>query len=419
MRILISCRSEYFEAKYKNILVNNVTKKPLCIDLQDSEYNQESLYRLFNVYKKAFNYTGSLNENVKKKLCKQLLTMRIFFEINENSSRNYLDLNTHTLIKEYIKKITDEKGVDVDVLLFEIARHMINQKKYSEVSFSLLSSEGKKIQRSIEDTMLTSKTILVNEGKLLEDTEIVVKFVYDEVRDYCLAREFLINAKQNDNYLKILIATIDELISEKAVCTEGVIKYIYRDAHANQNNNLCQIILKDYTGEIDGYGLRQRVALSWTLQLIFDAEGELLECEYDYIKNIIEQHKKNTLSMLFAYLVEQEKIKGKYTLDLILNTIRKCDSKEEVSKIISNCIGGFGNNNISLNDFIDIDMYLKDNDREGLSRFREFAVLYMGFWKWEGRDELINYYKKSQVKIEDIISKIKSEYAFVSEGEGK
>ena len=78
IRILISCRSEYFQIKFKEILVDNIAYEPVCIDLLNSKYGVDAMNRLFNVYSKAFKYSGIISELVKEKLCKQLLAMRIF-----------------------------------------------------------------------------------------------------------------------------------------------------------------------------------------------------------------------------------------------------------------------------------------------------------------------------------------------------
>ena len=133
IRILISCRSEYFQIKFKEILVDNIAYEPVCIDLLNSKYGVDAMNRLFNVYSKAFKYSGIISELVKEKLCKQLLAMRIFFEVNENTNKDYEDLNTYSLIQEYLAKISRDNNTNVEGLLFEIADKMINENSYNEV----------------------------------------------------------------------------------------------------------------------------------------------------------------------------------------------------------------------------------------------------------------------------------------------
>ena len=419
IRIIISCRSEYFQARFKNDIVDRIDIKPVCIDLMDSSYSKNALHRLFTVYCRAYNYTGTISNVVKEKLCKQLLTMRIFFEINEGKNRNYYDLNTHSLIKEYIEKIEKDTKSNVSSFLDEISERMIQENNYSEVCYSLLSEEGKHIQDVIEDTILTSKTYLVNEGRLLEDKELVVHFVYDEVRDYCLAKAFLRKANTTNNVTDIgkLTEIIDDLIKKKAVCTEGVVKYIYRDAHMSDNNELCNLIITKYADDIDGNIRRWRDSLSWTLQLILDTSDDLLDCEKDYITRIVREHNARVLSHFFTFLIEQERDSGRFTLDLILDTVRDVPLEGEVRSIVSKCVSNFGNGTIGHNDFIEVDKSLKNSGENSLARFREFVLLYSGFFDWEGKEAVINYYKSKNI-IDSIINKIKNEYVFLRRRNG-
>lgn len=415
IRILISCRSEYFQIKFKEILVDNIAYEPVCIDLLNSKYGVDAMNRLFNVYSKAFKYSGIISELVKEKLCKQLLAMRIFFEVNENTNKDYEDLNTYSLIQEYIAKISRDNNTNVEGLLFEIADKMINENSYNEVKYSLLSNEGKRIQKIIEDTLLISNTIVVNEGRLHKDCELAVQFIYDEVRDYCLARSFLkktidIDERINEQNLKVIL---DKLVYERAVCAEGVIKYIYRDSHNIKNNSICKMILSDYADKIESNYKIRNYCLSWTLQLIFDNTDELLKCENEYIDKTIKKHDANEMGYLFSFLVKQEKISGKYTLDIILNKLREILSMELVRKIVSSCTFGWGKGIISHDDFIDIDRYLEKNNKDGMLRFREFVLLYYEFFDWDNKKELEEYIKNKDIKV--IEDRIYNNYKFLME----
>lgn len=415
VRLLISCRSEYFEARYKKILVDSINEEPVCIDLLNSKYGIDAMHRMFNIYSKAFVYSGNISDFVKEKLCKQLLAMRIFFEVNEKGNKDYLDLNTYSLIQEYIEKIGRIKEVQVESLLFEIADSMIEQNSFNEVKISLLSVDGQRIQKTIEDTMLTSKTIVIHEGRLHQDKELAVQFVYDEVRDYCLARRFLVQTLKDTGSIDIekLKTIFDKLTNEKAVCTEGVIKYIYRDSHRGMDNSICNLIISEYADAIDDSNSRRNMVLDWTMQLILDTTDELLPCENAYIKNVIHDHKRNQMSRLFSFLVNQEKINGKHTLNIILSNIKEISKMEDVREIVSSCTSGWGDEVVSHNDFISIDKELEKVNIDSLNRFREFILLYFEFFDWEGKRELKEYL--ADKNLQAIVETISREYNFIRE----
>ena len=412
VRILVSCRSEFYQARYKKLLEDDVEYKPVLVDLLDMSYSMEAKHRMFDVYCKAFKYTGNVTSSVKEKLCKQLLTMRIFFELNENGNKDYFDLNIYTLIEDYIKKISVEKEGRVRALLNEIAKKMIEQNSYSEVRYSLLTKVGQEIEEQIEDTMLTSKTFIVDQGRLLSDKELAVQFVYDEVRDYCLARAFLGELKENDKYDdNNVMSILEKLVADDAVCAEGVIKYIYRDAHYARNNDLCGKIISKFDDVIDAKIYRRYNSLNWTLQLILDASDGLLQCENDYITSIIEQPSGHNLSHLFTFLIEQEKNTGVYTLDLILNIIKKKTTSDEISDILWGCIDGWDGQTVGHNNFIEIDKYLEANNISGCIRFREFVTMYNHFLQWEGKEEVEEYLENKDLT--SVFNTIKVEYVFV------
>lgn len=83
VRIIISCRSEYFDLKYRRYLVDEVDEEVYCYDILNEEYSVVAKERMYDNYKRTFNFQGEVSYEVKEKLYQQLLLMRMFLKFTE------------------------------------------------------------------------------------------------------------------------------------------------------------------------------------------------------------------------------------------------------------------------------------------------------------------------------------------------
>ena len=103
VRVILSCRSEYYDLKYKKYLFKESSNISVSfLDLQEENYSYEARERLIANYARHYNFKGELSEEVKEKAIKQLLLVRILFELYSGKNVNIYELNKYKLYKKYI-----------------------------------------------------------------------------------------------------------------------------------------------------------------------------------------------------------------------------------------------------------------------------------------------------------------------------
>ncbi|MDZ5726784.1 hypothetical protein [Acetobacterium sp. K1/6] len=423
IRVLITCRSEYFEARYKKILLENMRHIALYDNIQEQMYSRNAVNRMFDIYSKEFIFNGVLSLFVRNKLSQQLLLMRMFFETHVGTKQIVNDMDYYMLYDKYINQIGEQKQVDIRAFLDKIVKIMTERNDYGFVSDKLISEKDEHIYEKVDGTILLSKTLIHHEDSILKNEEGVIYFVFDELRDYCIARYNLMRMCKSQDDLpekEQIIQYLDGLFQEEAVCFEGVVNYIYRDYNSRNDEQLCSEIIEKFIKPADvkangrNYMSNERLK-GWGLRLIFQNSQKQLVCEEEYLKYIVYENPGNLLSSLFSFLVLQEKEHGPYSLEILFHFLRDIHDKKVFIKVIDNCVGAFGRDCISHTDFFKIDEELHDVSKEALARFRHFEVIFMMLFKWEGRKKL-----KEQIKrdcdIDAVKEEIRQQYYFDGEG---
>lgn len=422
IRVVVTCRSEYFETRYKKILIEEINCKSLYDNIQAQEYSQNALDRMFYIYAKEFEFYGEISDLVKSKLSQQLLLMRMFFETHRNETRTIYNLDCFAIYAKYIHLICEEKNKYVDMFLFEIVRIMKEQNNYQNISENELCEEWKKIYDKIDGTILVSQTLKYNPDSLLEKEETVVYFVFDEVRDYCIARYTLLNMCGSSGEVPMqeeIIKFLYDLKENNEVCLEGVINYIYQYYKNSDDENLCSLLLEEFIKPIDvvekGHNYYGSDLLrGWGLKLIFHDYVKRLKCENEYLEYILYENPSKLASSILTFLVRQELGQGGHTLDIMLDILKLVPDEETLELILKNCTDPYTTNSIKHTEYIDIDKKLCEISNERVNRFREFEVLFMIFFDWSGQSTLVEYIEKD-TSIKEIEEKIRREYIFVRE----
>ncbi len=419
IRVLVSCRSEYFEARYKKILQENVKHAALYDNIQDQKYSRNAIDRIFDIYSNRFEFNGKLSIPVRNKLSQQLLLMRMFFETHVGSKQVFNDLDYYKLYETYINQIGAQKQIDIETLLDEVTSIMTANHDYGFVSEKLISEKSKKIYEKVDGMILMSKTLKHHENSILENEESVIYFVFDEVRDYCLARYNLIKmCKSQDTFPEEeqVMQFLEDLYQEKAVCFEGIVNYIYKDYKHRKEEQLCGALIERFIKPSDimseGRNYMSNEPLKgWGLRLIFQNNQKLLLCEQEYLKYIAYENPGDLLSSLFSFLVSQEIEQGPYTLEILFQLLRNIRSQKLFFKVIENCVNAFGRDSIKCSDFNEIDKELHMVSQEALRRFRHFEIIFSMFFNWEGKKQLIDQINR-ECDIEIIKREITNQYYF-------
>lgn len=406
VRIIASCRSEYFDLKYKSYLIDQVDTPAYCYDIMKEDYTFVAKERLYENYKKAFNFCGELSLDAKEKLFQQLLLMRMFFEVNKDSNAIINTLNKYEIFQKYIDSVMGSNKDECKAFLNTLVEQMYSSHEYSAVRLSQIEAKGKIseiIENFVDDTILLSRKLIIFPNSIREKTDEDIYFVFDEMRDYCVAK-YILNTLCDENDIPIekdIIAYIEKLIELDSVCTEGVINYIYWYYKGENNDAMCQKILyefmKPHDQALNNFNRRQleRGLNSWGLKVIFEGTDDLKEYEKEYLEFIVYENPGEELLRLFAFFVHQEEIKGRYNLKLYFDILFQIHCREKFCNILINSISSWGNTGINLSELIAYDIKLSKTNPEGAKRFRWYLFLILKCLRWQAKEELEKYWEEN------------------------
>lgn len=404
IKIIVSCRSEYFDLKYKEILVDKVEEDAFCYDIMSEEYSYVAKERMFENYKNAFHYSGQVSLEVKEKLYQQLLLMRMFFEVHKNSDATVNSLNKYEIFQKYIDVVMGSEKEECNAFLEIVVQQMCNSQQYSSVKLSDIKEESELsgvIKDFVDETILLSRKLILHPNSIIQKHDEEIYFVFDEMRDYCVAK-YVLGTMCTENGKPIeckVIEFIDKLVDSKSVSTEGVINYIYWYYKGEGNTDMCKTILYKYMQPhdraIESYRMYREDGLnSWGLKVILENSNNLSDYEKEYVRFIIEENPGNELATLFAFLVHQEEIHGKHNLGLFLEILFKIHNVNKFTDVLKETVSSWGREGISRAEFVQIDMNLEKKNPEGSKRFRYYLFLFLNFLQWDGKEKVLEYFKK-------------------------
>ena len=313
VHILLSCRSEYFESRYKNYF-NKCKCNPYLFNMMAAHYDDRALHKMFVTYQNYFNVKNEISPYAKKKLLNSLFLMRIFFEVNCNQNKNIIELRNAEIYLSYIKSIADSiKGIDFLQIIQKIAGAMLEDSQYNYVNLSRIDINGadrEKLYQILDNNLIITRTVSTGKGITERENERVI-FVFDEFRDFCLARYLLQYSEDaRDNKYLFFFDKVDEMFQNRQSPIEGVIKYGYYHFKTNGPKELCQKILTLYGG-MDVQHIANKENRSnqpdepfdnFGLSLIFIDSGEITETEIEFLKKYIAVDPRNYWPIFGFYL---------------------------------------------------------------------------------------------------------------------
>lgn len=244
-KVMYSCRKEYYNIRSKKYFPEE-NKKPYEVVIDDNNKTNRATEKVFNVYREFYNYSGNVREDSKNKMLNSLLLMRMFFEVNANSSNDTSQLYNHRIFKQYIGKVNEANSeIQLSVILDKISDLMIENKQYSEINITLLNYSKCLIDGILDNNLILSKRITKHSGEIHESEESLIYFTFDEIRDYYLSRRIIYRCEDKKNF-DFLFETCDYLYVNKITAIEGVLKYTYFHLMEKQRYDIAKELLYKY-----------------------------------------------------------------------------------------------------------------------------------------------------------------------------
>ena len=224
VKVVITCRSEFFDEKYASILNEPFSKSIHRVTDLRSKMSGASKDRLLKSYLRYFNISGQLGKVAQDFLKNDLLLLRIFCERHENEHVGHLaDIYKGDLFEEFlvrkIKSFPEHLRSQALPTLLKIASAMLTADDYSKLSVRDFRSDEKEIVHHLVADDVILRQEIAAEG-LSGLGELVISFTYDELRDFIIAYKLVTD--DDTNALQDSLQRLPDL-----PIFEGVYKYVY------------------------------------------------------------------------------------------------------------------------------------------------------------------------------------------------
>ena len=347
VKVIVSCRNEYYKERFRECLVKNVDIPAFEFDLKEQHYTLAAINQIIRAYSKFFNYSGNIAPTVRNTLSKQLLLLRIFFEVNKGSNVDVFTIRKHEIYAQYIEVVKQNSGEYIVQVLDAVTDFMIENENYDEIGISDLEKGGitsDVIKRAVESSILLSKKLISHEGTIAKNENEVLYFVFDEMRDYYLARRILLRNISADNVNgEAVLEKLKQLRATGASCEEGVIHYCYMFFRTDevveklgQTETMCNSILDLYRipegRERKSYWhMHHREEFqNLGLRIILTSGIELADFEISYIQDCLRKDPYEDGGILFDTMLDGTAYGGIYNLDIYLEILFGLKDKDAI-----------------------------------------------------------------------------------------
>lgn len=341
IKVICSCRSEYFDVRYKKYFEKCVVI-PYIFPLDQVDYDDRAKEKMMFLYQRHYNVHVALSANVRERLMHSLLLMRLFFEVNTGRNTDNLELRDAEIYKAYLEKVTqDAEPFDFQGRVNDLARRMVGRKDFKEVKLDdlgLSTEDRKRFKSVLDDNLVISRKIQAGTGITERNVEYVY-FVFDELRDFCLAR-YLLTAEEEkkDEAYSDFFLFVEELNAQCLSPLEGVLKYAYHYFKKINRYDLCQSLLDKFSDFVpqdkQNWWDRQSVFANFGLSLVFQAASELLEFELEYIVKCIAET-PSSFWEIYRFLLKNEYVGAKPDTELLTSLILDKISYTDMQKVVA------------------------------------------------------------------------------------
>ena len=411
IKIIVSCRSEYYKERFSGNLSDNIIQPHLVFDIKGSSYPIEAVQRIIRVYRKHFNFSGIISDGVNHILCEHLLLLRVFFEVYKNSNEDVLTIQKHELFARYISTVRDSRAPNIEEILDHISDRMLSQMEFDYVvAEDLLNFSSDELDKTFDETVLLTKTLVSHEGTIAQSEKEAVSFVFDEMRDYCIARRIMQKctseeAVDGDAILKY----INKISQAKVSCEEGVAHYAYvflktaKNLDEAERIRFCSKILDIYRIQGDHeepwYHTNHREEfINYGLKIIFTSGLPLQNYEKDYIRDCLIKSPKEDGGKIFDTALIGTLVGLPNDLNLYLEILLGLPKKDQVYKALRTMITSAHTFSHDIDLPYDLVQYHKDQIKLNPGRARQIqkvAELFLLLIQMQNYDrylEFIDYF---------------------------
>ena len=185
IKVLLTCRTEYFENNFKNLLKSSFQNKIKHIDVLNNKLDEFHKEQLINAYFHHFNIRiENIRKDVRKQLEDNFLLLRIFSEVNRDKQIIHLDniFKTDLFIQYYKAKVIEinkrlkdnddfniKGNIDIKSFIELIASYMVNSGEFHNIPIQELIKDDchqEIYMRFLDENIILKKDITTNDSIL-------------------------------------------------------------------------------------------------------------------------------------------------------------------------------------------------------------------------------------------------------------
>lgn len=261
IKVVISCRTEYYEQNFLNFEKATFTKTMKKITSLISRRTDDDIKKkLFHIYFSHFKieYNG-ISKEAREQLVENFLLLRIFCETYQSQKLEYIDnIYKEELFEKYYElkseeinkrlKSNDEFKVsgnfDIRNFIQCVVKFMIQENVYVNVPLdSIITNPGDKEMyvRFLDENILVKRDIQTNEKGVFTSSE-VVNFTFDEFRDFLISRYLVevLYQKSKEEFTTFL----ENQVTQKSPILEGCSTFLFFVSRRNSDKTLNDILIK-------------------------------------------------------------------------------------------------------------------------------------------------------------------------------
>lgn len=344
IKVLMSCRSEYFEERYEKLFNEIQDDKIFIYEMEVQHYSQRAINKLYQVYSNTFGYKGIIRKDVFDTLSKSLLLMRIFFEVYENTDIEITHLNKYKVYKAYFDKLKSQVN-NPEILISKVINKMIQNQSFDEVSASEMNisdDEFQQFKKIADENLFISRKIKKYENTLIEKEDEVFYFVFDELKDYCIAKYVITNCKETkDTEYEELYNLLSYMNEKKLSSIEGVVyysyNYFYETNDATNCTKLINLLIDQNVHRVIRRGIRNSYPMIFDLilDIIFSNNQPLKEYETECLKKYLNCMNTYSFLNLVSFLITCDLKQTIYSISLLNELLLSINDINVLKKLYS------------------------------------------------------------------------------------
>jgi hypothetical protein len=410
IRIVLSCRTEYYHHNYSNLEKSSFsTEIQKIISLLSKNPDDDQKDKLFDIYFHHFKISyKSISKEAHAQLVGNFLLLRIFCEAYQNQTLDFIeDIYKEELFEKYYllkseeinKRLSENDefrvrgSFDIKNFISSVVGFMINTKTYVNVPFDKIITDPKDRElyvRFLDENILVKRDLQVDENGIFTSLE-VVNFTFDEFRDFIISRYLVeILYKSSPAEFEYFIET---QITDKSPLLEGCSTFLYYISRSFSDERLNIIIEKQpwFSSVFSRciFSINDSKVTEKDKKMLNENLLKGLEINYSIILNLI--HRYDT------------KHYKKLNIDFLFALLRELDD-QQFDNCFSNQFGndrrGFKINQKSLITWLS-NLYEKKEIPENSSLHKLFELLIYMFTN-EKKWEIIPLYEKYYFKYSEI-----------------